>query len=71
MQDSEHEELLQTFVKHPGKILLSGYDNEMYNDMLSGWHKVHKNTRAECGLERTETLWMNYEIGNEQLTLNV
>ena len=69
MEDSGHEELLKKLVKHPGKILLSGYENEMYNDHLSGWKKVHKAARAEKGLPRTETLWMNYDIGQGQLSL--
>ncbi len=68
MEDYQHEELLKILVKHPGKILLSGYENEMYNDYLSGWNKVYKNTRAERGLARTEVLWMNYDI-NHQMTL--
>lgn len=61
MDDDEHEELLKVIVRHPGKVLLSGYENEMYNDYLSGWRKAHKRTTAEGGLQRTETLWMNYE----------
>lgn len=68
MEDYQHEELLKILVKHPGKILLSGYENEMYNGYLSGWNKVYKNTRAERGLARTEVLWMNYDI-NHQMTL--
>lgn len=70
MDDGGHEELLKNLIKHPGKILLSGYENEMYNDYLSGWNKVHKNTRAENGLFRTETLWMNYDIGQIEMVLN-
>ena len=27
MKDADHEKLLNVLVKHPGKILLSGYDN--------------------------------------------
>ena len=69
MEDYEHEKLLPVLVKHPGKILLSGYDNEMYNDYLSGGRKVHKSTTAENGIRRTETLWMNYDIEPEQITL--
>ena len=69
MKDADHEKLLNVLVKHPGKILLSGYDNDMYNDVLQGWNKVQKNTRAEGGRARTETLWMNYEVENGQLSL--
>ena len=65
----DHEKLLNVLVKHPGKILLSGYDNDMYNDVLQGWNKVQKNTRAEGGRARTETLWMNYEVENGQISL--
>lgn len=60
MDNSEHEELLKALLKHPGKILISGYDNEMYNDYLTGWSKAYKSTIAENGLSRTEVLWMNY-----------
>lgn len=69
MKDANHEELLNVLVKHQGKILLSGYDNDMYNDILQGWNKVQKHTRAEGGRARTETLWMNYEVENGQISL--
>lgn len=61
MEDYEHEELLKVLVSHPGKVLLSGYENDLYNGYLSGWNKAYKNTRAEGGLVRTEVLWMNFE----------
>lgn len=69
MTDTDHEELLKVILNHPGKVLLSGYDNDLYNNMLSGWEKVQKNTQAECGLKRTETLWMNYKIGQIELKI--
>ena len=62
MADCEHEELLKALVRHPGRILLSGYESEMYDSYLSGWNKVQKDTTAESGLARTETLWMNYSV---------
>ena len=68
MENSDHEELLKALMEHPGKILISGYDNEIYNNYLSGWRKAYKNTNAECGLKRTEILWMNY--GNVQMSLS-
>lgn len=60
MSDQEHIELLETLKKHPGKVMISGYESEIYNDILSGWRKIHKTTQAEAGIKRTETLWMNY-----------
>lgn len=71
MTDSDHVELLEVLKDHPGKVLLSGYDNSLYNNLLSGWHKVHKKTQAEAGIARTETLWMNYEIGQIALPSNM
>lgn len=63
MPDSGHEELLQTVLKHKGRILISGYDNDMYNSYLKGWNKASKETTVERGLKRTEVIWMNYQIG--------
>lgn len=71
MEDSDHEELLKTVTKHPGKVLISGYENEMYNDYLSGWEKCYKKTTAESGLERKEVLWMNYGKDQGQIILDI
>lgn len=71
MSDKDHEELLQILVRHPGKILLSGYDNSLYNDMLRDWKKVQKSTTVEGGRKRTETLWMNYEVDQGQMSLSI
>lgn len=61
MSDAEHEELLSALREHPGKVLISGYDNPLYNGMLYGWRKETKDTQAEGGRKRTEAIWMNYE----------
>lgn len=63
MPDQEHEELLDLITNHKGRILISGYDSDLYNYYLKGWRKAHKDTCAESGLKRTEVLWMNYQIG--------
>lgn len=60
MTDMQHLELLDRLKHHPGKVLLSCYDNDKYSVALMGWNKVYKNTQAEGGLKRTECLWMNY-----------
>jgi DNA adenine methylase len=61
MNDNDHIELLHALKGHKGKIILSGYENDMYNTMLNGWYKESKNCLKEAGLSATETLWMNYE----------
>lgn len=67
MSDRDHAELLDILTSHKGMVMISGYENELYNHMLKGWKKVQKETLAEGGRKRTETLWMNYK--SAQLSL--
>jgi DNA adenine methylase len=60
MTDQDHIELLETLLLHKGYVMLSGYDNDIYNDYLQGWKKISTPARAENSLPRTEVLWMNY-----------
>lgn len=60
MSDADHEELLKLILKSPAKIMISGYESEMYNDYLRGWEKRQFQSCAEGGSVRTETVWMNY-----------
>lgn len=59
MSDKDHEELLQTLCDAKAMVLLSGYDCEMYRDMLEGWRFETVQTMAERAAVRTEMLWMN------------
>lgn len=67
MSYADYEKLLEALKNHSGTVMISGYDNDLYNTMLSGWRKAYKNTTAECGIKRTEVLWMNYK--DEQMSL--
>lgn len=59
--DTQHAELLNVLLEHPGPVILSGYDNELYNQLLPGWVKLQRSAQAEGGAKRVETLWLNYE----------
>lgn len=65
MDREAHESFLRTVAGHPGRFMISGYENDLYNDYLSGWRKAYKNTVAEAGNKRTEVLWMNYSIDGQ------
>lgn len=39
MDDKEHNDLLDVLLVHKGPVLLSGYDNELYNYRLKAWHR--------------------------------
>lgn len=68
MTDEQHKELLEALLQFKGKVMISGYDSQMYNTMLKGWHKAKKSTLAENSSKRTEVIWMNYET-NSQIKL--
>lgn len=61
MSDADHEELLQLILQSPAKIMISGYESEMYNDYLQSWERKQFSSCAESGKPRTETVWMNYK----------
>ena len=60
MTDEQHMKLLQIVRESDCKIMISAYENELYNTELIGWRKEHKSTTAECSRRRIETLYMNY-----------
>lgn len=51
-------------LKHKGSVMISGYDNEMYNEILRGWNVSTCQTIAENSQPRTEKIWMNYYEDN-------
>lgn len=61
MTDQDHLELLQLLLQHPGPVMISGYDNEIYNTLLEGWRKKTRLAQCEGGQKRQEVLWMNYK----------
>lgn len=61
MTDEQHVEMLRLIKNSKSKIILSGYDNKLYNSELSEWTTAEKNTIAQMGLPRIEKLWMNFE----------
>ena len=61
MDESDHIKLLEAITVSKSKIIISGYDSELYNQMLSGWNTDEKRTTTQMGLHRTEKLWMNFD----------
>ena len=69
MTEKQHIELLEAVLKHPGKVMISGYESELYAEYLKGWNVITKHTQAERGVPRKEVLWMNYRQ-NMQMSIN-
>ncbi|MBQ0955662.1 DNA adenine methylase [Serratia symbiotica] len=57
-----HEQLLTVAMTLSGMVMISGYESELYSDMLRGWKKETKGSRISAGRGtkvRTECLWIN------------
>lgn len=69
MNDSEHEALLKVLLQHKGQVLISGYNTELYEDMLGKWVKMETTSYSQIGSKKKEVLWMNFKPDNVQITL--
>lgn len=65
MTDQDHEELLKELLSSRAKIMISGYESDMYNDYLQGWEKRTFLSHAQMGKARQEVVWMNYETDKQ------
>ena len=62
MDNDKHIELLEAIRNTKSMVIISGYDNELYNDYLKEWVTAEKETTAQMGKHRVEKLWMNFEM---------
>lgn len=60
MSDMDHLELIAALKNSSSKIILSGYENDLYDFYLRDWNKDSIETTAQMGKKRTELLWMNF-----------
>ncbi len=56
----DHVRLVELLVKLPCKVILSGYANQLYAEVLWKWHQRTFDAKTHTDV-RTETLWLNYE----------
>jgi DNA (cytosine-5)-methyltransferase 1 len=62
MTDADHQDLLQVLLELEGMVVVSGYNSEIYNDLLDGWETFQTKSRISAGRGtalRTETVWIN------------
>lgn len=69
MTDQDHEELLGTIMQSQARIMISGYESELYDRYLSGWKKEYFSSCAESGRPRQEVVWMNYDPPQKQISM--
>lgn len=68
LDDKGQNDTLDVLLAHKGPVLLSGYDNDLYNDRLKGWHREEIDSYSQKSTKRREVLWMNFEP-DKQLSL--
>lgn len=61
MSNKDHEDLLNTIIESKSKIIISGYDSDLYNDALKGWRKKTGYSLTQSMRKAKEVLWMNYD----------
>ncbi len=69
MDDRMHQELLDVLLAHKGPVLLSGYDNELYNSRLKNWHKEETICYSQVCSKKKEVLWINFKPEQRQMNL--
>lgn len=60
MTKDDHIRLLNLLKNSKAKVMISGYDSPLYNQMLEGWQTSIFNGRAGSSGKRIEKVWMNY-----------
>lgn len=70
MDDNDHEKLLRLLLRHKGPVLISGYDTELYKDMLTGWTRHEATAYSQVCSKKKEVLWMNFNPYGKQMHID-
>jgi len=65
IEEKDHVELLNVLKRLMCMVAISGYHNDIYNDMLSSWRTIEIPTVKRNGKRSIEVLWMNYPRPNQ------
>lgn len=58
--DDMHIELLEFLTKQTCMVMISGYDNSLYQKYLKNWNSYSFSSQTQNGV-REETVWFNFE----------
>lgn len=80
MEDDYHQVLLVVCLQLKSKIIISGYDHPIYNDLLNSWHRLEievtsaiagsQTNPGDINMKRTEIIWSNFRL-HPQLKLEL
>ena len=64
MTDDDHATLCEFLKPLAGNVVLSGYDNDIYNSILAGWKKIGRAAMADLNKATKEFLWISPRAWN-------
>lgn len=69
MDDAGHRKLLELLQTSRASIVLSGYESDLYDRALVGWHKYVICARTTSAEMTQEVIWCNYEAPEQQICI--
>jgi len=65
MTPEDHVRFLECVLQLHGKVMISGYPNDLYDERLTAWHVVDreidkKSSGAKTKPKAIERMWLNY-----------
>lgn len=70
MTDEDQKRLLELIVKSRAKIIISGYDNELYKKALDSWKTDSTMSQTTSSKMACEKIWMNYTPPEKQISFD-
>lgn len=70
MTDEDQKRLLELIVKSRAKIIISGYDNELYKKALDSWQIDSTMSQTTSSKMACEKIWMNYTPPEKQISFD-
>lgn len=65
LDDEAHEALADTLHSLRGKVVLSGYRSDLYDDLYAGWQRIDRRSYADGARPRVESLWFSPSCGHQ------
>ena len=70
MTNDQHQEMLEIITHTRAKVVISGYDNDLYARYLSGWNIYQTETHTTSAEVVEETIWTNYSQPMHQMSFD-
>lgn len=59
LDDQQHQTLANALKTLKGKVIVSGYRCEIYDDLFAGWQRIDQAAHADGARDRVESLWLS------------